>query len=69
MHIDAWACCWRRLAVVGLGAVPPRRAPSGESRRARPRPRSRAGPWINSEPLSLGELRGRVVVVEFWTYG
>ena len=26
-------------------------------------------PWINSEPLSLAGLRGRVVVVEFWTYG
>jgi hypothetical protein len=27
------------------------------------------GPWINSEPLSLAKLRGRVVLVEFWTYG
>jgi len=27
------------------------------------------GPWINSEPLSLAGLRGRVVLVEFWTYG
>ena len=27
------------------------------------------GPWINSEPLSLVALRGRVVMVEFWTYG
>jgi len=27
------------------------------------------GPWINSEPLTLGSLRGRVVLVEFWTYG
>jgi hypothetical protein len=25
--------------------------------------------WINSEPLSLAKLRGRVVFVEFWTYG
>ena len=25
--------------------------------------------WINSEPLSLASLRGRVVVVEFWTFG
>jgi hypothetical protein len=25
--------------------------------------------WINSEPLSLERLRGRVVLVEFWTYG
>ena len=27
------------------------------------------GPWINSEPLSMEKLRGRVVYVEFWTYG
>lgn len=24
--------------------------------------------WINSEPLTLANLRGRVVLVEFWTY-
>src|SRR5437773_4559263 len=27
------------------------------------------GEWINSEPLKLKDLRGRVVVVEFWTFG
>jgi len=27
------------------------------------------GPWINSAPLTLPALRGRVVLVEFWTYG
>jgi thiol-disulfide isomerase/thioredoxin len=26
------------------------------------------GTWINSEPLTLASLRGRVVVVEFWTF-
>jgi hypothetical protein len=25
--------------------------------------------WINSEPLQLADLRGNVVIVEFWTYG
>jgi thiol-disulfide isomerase/thioredoxin len=25
--------------------------------------------WLNSTPLSLAGLRGRVVLVEFWTYG
>ena len=24
--------------------------------------------WLNSEPLTLRELRGRVVLVDFWTY-
>ena len=27
------------------------------------------GNWINSDPLTLNKLRGRVVVVEFWTFG
>ena len=25
--------------------------------------------WINSDPLRLADLRGKVVIVEFWTYG
>lgn len=32
-------------------------------------PEINGGPWINSEPLLLQKLRGRVVFVEFWTYG
>ena len=32
-------------------------------------PELAAGDWINSEPLKLGELRGRVVLIEFWTFG
>lgn len=26
-------------------------------------------PWINSKPLRWRDLRGRVVVVHFWTFG
>lgn len=25
--------------------------------------------WFNSAPLSIGDLRGKVVLVDFWTYG
>jgi hypothetical protein len=25
--------------------------------------------WLNSEPMKLVDLRGKVVLVEFWTYG
>ena len=32
-------------------------------------PEITGGPWINSEPLSMEKLRGRVVLVEFWTFG
>jgi hypothetical protein len=34
-----------------------------------PAPEITGGPWINSAPLTLAGLRGRVVLVEFWTYG
>jgi hypothetical protein len=32
-------------------------------------PEIAGGPWVNSAPLTLAALRGRVVAVEFWTYG
>jgi hypothetical protein len=35
----------------------------------RPAPEISGGPWINSPPLAPEVLRGRVVFVEFWTYG
>jgi sulfoxide reductase heme-binding subunit YedZ len=38
-------------------------------RRGRPAPEIAGGPWINSPPLTMNGLRGRVVLVEFWTYG
>ena len=47
-------------------------APGPEAFTARvgqPAPEITGGPWINSEPLSMERLRGRVVAVEFWTFG
>ena len=35
----------------------------------RPAPELAPGAWINSEPLTMQALRGRVLLVEFWTYG
>jgi hypothetical protein len=35
----------------------------------RPAPEVTGGPWLNSPPLATAALRGRVVFVEFWTYG
>ncbi len=34
-----------------------------------PAPELATGEWINSEPLRLKDLRGRVVLIEFWTFG
>ena len=51
------------LAVVGAPAV-------GQALRVgAAAPEIAGGPWHNSPPLTTAGLRGRVVLVEFWTYG
>ena len=52
------------LAAAGPGAAAGAPVKVGQTA-----PEVTGGPWINSEPLSLARLRGRVVLVEFWTYG
>ncbi|HXJ83910.1 MAG TPA: hypothetical protein VMS64_35145 [Candidatus Methylomirabilis sp.] len=32
-------------------------------------PEIAGGPWINSTALTTAALRGKVALVEFWTYG
>lgn len=32
-------------------------------------PEIAGGPWINSPALTTAALRGKVALVEFWTYG
>jgi hypothetical protein len=34
-----------------------------------PAPEIAGGPWIGSPPLTTAGLRGRVTLVEFWTFG
>jgi hypothetical protein len=41
----------------------------GQPRAGQPAPEITGSPWVNSAPLTLGGLRGRVVLVDFWTYG
>jgi hypothetical protein len=56
------------LAATAVMAIPP----AGQAfapRVGQPAPEITGGPWINSEPLSIEKLRGRVVAVEFWTFG
>ena len=65
---------WTILGVLGIGVVigaiafevgAQGRGPALD----RPAPEIVGGPWINSQPLTSVALRGRVVYVEFWTYG
>ena len=37
--------------------------------KAKAAPELAEGKWINSDPLTLAGLRGRVVMVDFWTFG
>jgi hypothetical protein len=46
-----------------------RPAPGQALSLGQPAPEIAGGPWINSAPLTLQGLRGRVVLVDFWTYG
>ena len=39
-----------------------------EETKAPPAPELSSGVWINSEPLTLKSLRGRVLLIEFWTF-
>ncbi|MET0850229.1 MAG: hypothetical protein ABW020_03780 [Candidatus Rokuibacteriota bacterium] len=61
------------LAVAVIGAIalagPTPSAAQRGTRVGQPAPEITGNPWINSEPLSMAKLRGRVVLVEFWTYG
>jgi hypothetical protein len=56
------------VAVLALLLVP---APGAvaQPRVGQPAPEVTAERWVNSAPLTMRALRGRVVLVEFWTYG
>lgn len=45
---------WRPSVRAGIGA---------------PAPEFSGQHWMNSEPLRLADLKGKVVLVEFWTFG
>ena len=66
MKTDPSACTTVGILLVGAG---PGEAAGTLVAVGQAAPEITGGPWINSEPLSLAGLRGRVVLVEFWTYG
>src|SRR3982751_1453749 len=49
-----------------LGSHPMEVKNSSEANMA---PEFASGTWINSDPLTIKNLQGHVVVVEFWTFG
>jgi hypothetical protein len=59
------------IAAAALAAIGgPAGTAAGQALRVgQPAPEVAGERWINSEPLTMAGLRGRVVLVEFWTYG
>ena len=55
-----WGCAVDGLAQPGADAQPAQAVPAAGF--------DGGGPWHNSPPLTLEQLRGQVVLVEFWTY-
>jgi hypothetical protein len=60
---------WLSIALlVGLGLAIGTAGAQG-LRLGAPAPDVAGERWVNSDPLTTQGLRGRVVLVEFWTYG
>ena len=67
-RLGTWLAAAGLSAALLILALPP--GPEAFTARVgQPAPEITGGPWINSEPLSMEKLRGRVVAVEFWTFG
>jgi len=54
------------LAILSLAALMFSRAYAGVGM---PAPEITGQNWLNSAPLGLAELKGKVVLLEFWTFG
>ena len=66
--LGTWMMAVGVAAMVAVLAVP-LGGQAVSTRVGHPAPEITGGPWINSEPLTMERLRGRVVAVEFWTFG
>lgn len=60
-----FAICLTLAAAIGPSSA----AAASPPRIGDPAPEISGAPWINSPPLTAADLRGKVVLVEFWTYG
>jgi hypothetical protein len=64
-----WIPVFAIIAIAGCFALLAGGAAGQSVRVGTSAPDIAGGPWIGSEPLTIAGLRGRVVLVEFWTYG
>lgn len=66
LQLDAQASAWASRVWAGLEA--PSRIPSAAVNQALAPEFTGIDEWLNSPPLNVKDLRGQVVLVEFWTY-
>jgi len=60
---------WVLLAILVSLAAVSAFGPTAQGRVGIPAPEIANPVWLNSEPKRMAELRGKVVLVEFWTFG
>lgn len=70
MKTRAFAFGLALASAIGLAGAPALQQPSPQSLLGKPAPKLTVGQWLNSggKPLSLAALKGKVVVLDFWTY-
>lgn len=62
-RFSGWTC----LGLLGVALALPLWA--GAATIGKPAPELTNAVWINSRPLRLADLRGKVILLEFWTHG
>src|SRR6185312_4384309 len=67
-HAKGWSTAGV-LRFLSTGARPPANKHVDNNANAPLAPELVPGSWINSKALTLKELRGQVVLVDFWTFG
>ncbi len=60
---------WALLGILATLAAIPAFGPMAHGRVGIPAPEITSPVWLNSEPKRMADLRGKVVLVEFWTFG
>jgi thiol-disulfide isomerase/thioredoxin len=60
---------WALLGILTTVAAVYAFGPTAQGRVGIPAPEITSPVWLNSEPKRMADLRGKVVLVEFWTFG
>jgi hypothetical protein len=68
-HTSRCLRTWMRLLITVVVLLVLAGAAHADPRVGQPAPDVAGERWVNSAPLTITGLRGRVVLVEFWTYG